>query len=116
MTRIVLLLALAGCSSLPGDADGVVALELSTPVSITLRQGESFALRARAFDRDGNVVDAPIRWRTADSTIAVDSVGGVVTALQGTGSATVQAAVGTLRGPAVLVTLQPAATGGVGLD
>ncbi len=116
MTRILLLLALAGCSSLPGDADGVVALELRSPLAVTLRQGESFTLQARALDRDGNVIDAPIRWRTADSTIAVDSVGGVVTALQGTGTGTVQAAVGTLRGPGVLFTLQPASTGGARLN
>ncbi len=116
MKRLGLLLALAGCSSLPGDADGVVALELRSPLAVTLRQGESFTLQARALDRDGNIVDAPIRWRTADSTIAVDSVGGVVTALQGTGTGTVQAAVGTLRAPGVLFTLQPVATGGARLD
>ncbi len=116
MMRIMLLLALAGCSSLPGDADGVVALELRSPLAVTLRQGESFVLIARALDSDGNVVDAPIRWSTADTTITVDSVGGVVTALQGSGTGAVQAAVGTLRGPVVLFTLQPIATGGVRLQ
>ncbi|MBA2292373.1 MAG: hypothetical protein H0W15_07955 [Gemmatimonadales bacterium] len=116
MTRALLVLMLAGCSSLPGDADGVVSLELRSPVAVTLSQGASFTLQAQALDRNGEIVNAPIRWRTADTTITVDSVSGVVTALQGTGTGTVQAALGTLRGPDVVFTLQPAATGGAALD
>lgn len=116
MRRMALFVALAACSSLPGDAGGIVALELRSPVAVTLRQGESFTLQARALDRNGDVVDAVIRWRTADSTLAVDSVSGAVTALQGSGTGSVQAVVGTLRSPIVLFTLQPAATGGSRLD
>ena len=108
---VALALCVTGCSSLPSDGDGVVALELRSPLAITLRSGESLTLVARALDREGEVVAAPIRWRTADTTIAVDSVTGTVTALQGSGSGRVQAAVGTLRSDLITFTLQPAPTG-----
>ncbi len=108
-----LVLFAAACSSLPADGDGIVALELRSPIAITLRQGESLTLRARALDRAGDSVDAPIRWRTADTTITLDSLLGTVTARVGAGAGRVQAAVGTLRSELITITLQPALTGGV---
>lgn len=111
-----LVLFATGCSSLPADGDGVVALELRSPLALTLKQGESLTLHARALDRAGDSVDAPIRWRTADTTITLDSILGSVTARVGAGAGRVQAAVGTLRSDLITITLQPAATGGVRHD
>ena len=112
MKRIVALaVAVAACSNLPADGDGVVALELRSPLAITLRSGESVTLRARALNSAGDSVAAPLVWNTADTTITLDPSLGIVTARQGTGSARVQAAVGTLRSELIVITLQPAPTG-----
>ena len=115
-TAFAFVMFAAACSSLPSDGDGVVALELVSPVALTLKQGESLTLRARALDRAGDSIGAAIRWRTADTTITVDSILGTVTARVGTGAGRVQAAVGSLRSDLITITLQPAATGGVRHD
>lgn len=116
MRRLLLIAVLASaCSKLPADGDGVVALEVRSPLAITLKSGESVTLRARALNSAGDSVAADIFWTTADTTISVDD-DGVVVALQGTGSGRVQAAVGSLRSELIVITLQPAAPGGVRHD
>jgi hypothetical protein len=105
------MLALTGCSALPVDGDGVVALEIRTPSPVSLRQGEQLILRARALNLQGDSVPSLIRWRTADTAaIVLDSLSGVVEARVGTGTARVQAAVGTLRSDPLTITLLPAPT------
>ena len=116
MRRLAALVVMVtACSSLPADGDGIVALEVRSPLAITLKAGESVTLKARALNSAGDSVAAPIFWTTADTTISLDDQG-VVTALQGTGQARVQAAVGTLRSELIVITLQPAAPGGVRHD
>jgi hypothetical protein len=113
VTRLIVLVAAAcACSSLPSSGDGIVALEVRSPLAITLKAGESVTLKARALNSAGDSVGAALFWTTADTTISLDDQG-TVTALQGTGQARVQAAVGTLRSELIVITLQPAATGGV---
>lgn len=100
--------AVAACSSLPSTGDGIVALQVIAPPSLTLKQGQSLTLHARALDQHGDSVAAEIRWRTPDTAaVTVDSVLGTVTAKVGTGTARVQAAVGTLRSDLLNIALQP---------
>src|SRR5690606_33016236 len=79
MKRLQLLglLLVAGCSALPVDGDGVVALEIRTPTPASLRVGEQLILRARALNLKGDSVPSLIRWRTADTAlITLDSLSG----------------------------------------
>lgn len=103
-------LLLSACSDLPVTGDGVVTLEVTTPPSLTLRQGDSITLTARAFDRQGDEVPIAIAWTTPDTTITV-SEAGVVTAVTASGTGRVQAAVGTLRSNILTFALQPQPTG-----
>jgi hypothetical protein len=91
-----LLVLTAGCSSLSEGAGGVVGLEIQVPANHTLEVTRSIQLTASALDKDGNVVpDAVIRWHTPDTTLAVDSITGVITGrFPGTGR--VQATQGSL--------------------
>ena len=106
--RLLLLAALAGCSSLPATGDGIVALEIRYTPPLSLKLGESLTLEAEALNQPGEAVDAEIRWQTPDTlALAVDSVSGTVTALVGTGSGRVQARVGTLRSDLISISLKP---------
>lgn len=97
-----------GCSTLPVTGDGVVALEIRLPASLSLREGETVLLVARALDQQGSEVTAAIRWRTPDAGVAVDSVTGLVTAIAPAGTGRVQAVLGTLRSDLITFTLLPA--------
>ena len=102
---------LAGCSNLPTTGNGVVALEVRIPSSLTLHLGDSVALHARAFNQQGDTVAADIRWHTVDTAaVTVDSIRGVVTARQPSGTARIQASVGTLRSDPLTLLLAPATT------
>lgn len=111
MLRRALLIGLCctACSDLPATGDGVVILEVTTPPSLTLRQGESIALAARALDQQGEEVAVAVIWATPDTTVTVSETG-VVTALTASGTGRVQAAVGTLRSNIVTFALQPQPT------
>lgn len=105
----VLLLGLLGCSALPTDSDGIVALEIRTQSPVSLPLGQQVILRARALDINGDSVPALIRWRTADTALVVlDSLSGIIEGRLGAGQARVQAAVGTLRSDLIVITLLPA--------
>jgi len=99
----------AACSDLPVTGDGVVLLEVTTPASLTLRQGDSLALSARALDQQGEEVAAAVTWATPDTTITVSETG-VVTAVTASGTGRVQASVGTLRSNIITFSLQPQPT------
>ncbi len=110
LATALLLLGGAACSDLPVTGDGVVALQITTPVTLTLRQGESVTLTARALDASGEPVAAAVEWSTPDTTVTV-SASGVVTGVTGSGVGRVQAAVGTLSSNLITFTLQPPPTG-----
>lgn len=104
-----LLLGLVGCSTLPADSDGVVALEIRTQGPVSLPLGQQVILRARALDLNGDSVPALIRWRTADTAaVILDSLSGIIEGRLPSGQARVQAAVGTLRSDPITITLLPA--------
>ncbi len=111
MLRRALLIGLfaTACSDLPVTGDGVVILEVTTPPSLTLRQGESITLAARALDQQGEEVAVAISWATPDTTVTVSETG-VVTALTASGTGRVQASVGTLRSNILTFALQPQPT------
>lgn len=110
MTAVVLLLA--GCGNLPASGDGIVALEVVQPSSLSLEEGASRQLTARAFNARGEEVATEIRWQTPDETVHVEELTGVVTALASTGTGRVQATVGTLRSDLITFTLLPATAPG----
>ena len=62
---LVLSAATTACANISDDS-GVIALEVQQPVPPVVEVGDTFALTARALDRDGNPVDVPIDWRTPD--------------------------------------------------
>ena len=110
---LLLVAAVAACSSLSSEPGGVVALEVVIPDTTILSNGSALQLQARARDLQGNLVPgADIRWQTPDTLlIALDSLTGLVTAISDTGAARVQASVGTLRSDVLTITLRaPAGT------
>lgn len=101
--------ALTGCSALPADSDGVVALQVRTQSPVMLEQGVPVTLRAVALNQAGDSIPSVIRWRTADTAaLFLDSLTGVVEGRLPTGTAQVQAAVGSLRSDPLTITLLPA--------
>lgn len=86
-------LAIAGCSDLADSGSGVVALEVRIPANTRVEVGDTVQLQARALNSDGDSVAAVIIWRaTPDTVLAIDSLTGLLTALQvGNGTGTVQA-------------------------
>ncbi len=105
--RLLLLALIAGCANLPSTTDGVVALEIDIPSPLTMIEGSSRQLTARAFNSAGEQVTTAIWWRTPDTTIVVDSATGLVTAVAASGVGRVQASAGTLRSDLITFTLQP---------
>jgi hypothetical protein len=76
VTRWIAPLALAlaaGCSNLNEVSGGVVA---SPPI---IEVNESLQLSARALNKDGDSVGAPIVWSVGDTTVTVDAATGVLT-------------------------------------
>ena len=107
--RFLTALALvSGCGNLPVTGDGVVALEVTVPTTLTLAEGQSRQLTARALNAQGEEVVADIHWRTPDATVTVEELTGVVTAAAASGIGRVQATLGTLRSELITFTLVPA--------
>jgi hypothetical protein len=101
-------IALSACSNLPSGEGGVVALELRLPSPAAVEQNDTLQLRARALNADGDSVAAAVFWRTLDDTVltVVDSIG-VVTTSHTSGTARVQARVGSLRSDLVTLSIRP---------
>jgi len=98
---------LLACSNLT-ESNGVISLEVLAPVAPSVEVGDTLHLTARALDRDGNeVASAAVIWRTPDTTLAVDSLTGIVTGLAGPASGRVQAQVGNLASNFVSITITP---------
>ncbi|HKP27827.1 MAG TPA: hypothetical protein VJU15_00395 [Gemmatimonadales bacterium] len=76
-----LLLTLAACSSLSPTEGGVSSVTIEVPSPAEVEVDGSIQLRATARGADGEALDIPIYWRALDTTIAVDSVAGVLTGI-----------------------------------
>jgi hypothetical protein len=110
------LLAIVACSSLPDAGGGIVALEISSPDTLTVESvhpvaiGHADTLRARALNISGDSVAAAIYWRTPDTAfVTLDSVHGII-AGKTVGTARVQASVGTLVSDIITFAVQAADT------
>ena len=101
-----------GCSNLTEGAGGVVQLEITQPAVTQIEVGGMLQLTARALDRDGNPVDVPITWFTADATLTVDDQGLVTGIAPGPGQ--VQAVTGSLTSQRISLTVIAAAAPGLG--
>ena len=101
-----------GCSNLTEGAGGVVQLEITQPAVTQIEVGQLLQLTARALDRDGNPVDAPITWLGTDATLTVDAQGLVTGVAPGTGQ--VQALTGNLASPRISLTVVAVAAPGLG--
>ena len=98
-------LARGGCSGL-SEEGGVAGLEIIVPRPASLEAGETITLTARALDASGNQVDAPIVWRTPDTTLSVTPEG-QVTGRTGGSTGRVQAQAGGLASDFVVFTIRP---------
>lgn len=104
-TGLLAALAVLGCSSL-GDPGVPVAIEFLVPDPAWVEVGDTITLRARLLDQGGDSVEsAELRWRTPDTTVAVDSITGRFTGLFTTGNGRVQPTAGSLVGPIVSFTV-----------
>jgi hypothetical protein len=93
-----------GCSDLTEGAGGVVALEIIAPAGVsTIEIDQSLQLTARAVDKDGNTVAAPVTWQAADPTLTVDATGRITGVSAGVGR--VQAFTGSLASPVLSFTV-----------
>jgi hypothetical protein len=101
LTSVVLVL---GCSDLTEGGGGVVGLEIRTPEVLTLQVSQTLQLTARALDKNGNEVAAPIEWRAPDPTLTVDQATGVITGVS-PGPGRVQAFSGSLSSAMVEFTV-----------
>jgi hypothetical protein len=101
----VVLACLAGCSGLEGGDAIPIELRVVIPSSLTIDVGEQAQLSAQAYNANGEVVEAPISWRSADPTVTVGESTGLVTAVS-PGLGRVQASTGSLSSNFVTFTVQ----------
>ena len=103
----LVLLAVAGCSSLDELADGVIALEVRPPDPPIIEFGDTATFSARALDENGDSVEADIRWVTPDTTLTiVDTAAGLVAGRYPAVTGRVQAQLGSLQGGFTTLTVE----------
>jgi hypothetical protein len=88
---------LTACSSL-GEGNGAVSIEIFVPSPASVEVGDTITMRARLLDINGDSIAGTIRWRTPDTTIAIDSIDGRLTGLIAT-TGRIQAISGSLVVP-----------------
>ncbi|HEU5154194.1 MAG TPA: hypothetical protein VFU03_05665 [Gemmatimonadales bacterium] len=101
-------LAVLACSEVTSSGNGVIAIQLLVPAGAAVEPGDTLTLVAQALDKNGDVVNEPVYWRTPDPNLLtmVDSIGLLTTdSLTGTGQ--VQAYVGSLLSPLVSINVHP---------
>jgi hypothetical protein len=107
--------AAIACSDFNDQGGGVIVLEVRRPAVDSLETGDTLRLQARALDRNGDSIPADIRWVATDTSLAVDSATGLVTARVPCTGCGVRAHVGALyTGPITLRVLTGADTLAVG--
>jgi hypothetical protein len=109
-----LLVGAFGCSNLSGDTDIPVVLEIRAPAPVggsapPVEIGDTFQLRARALNQDGDSIAAELTWRTPDpSLIFVEPATGRISG-KTAGSGRVQVTSGSLTSDPVTFSVVPAA-------
>lgn len=100
---------LVACSSL-GEGNGAVSIEIFVPSPASIEVGDTITMRARLLDINGDSIAGIIRWRTPDTTLAIDSVTGRLTGLIAT-TGRIQAVSGSLviPNPPLLFNIRPRA-------
>lgn len=101
---LMALAALAGCSNLTEEG-GVAGLEIRVPRPATVEVGQTIQLSARALDRQGDSVAVAVTWLTPDTTVTLTPDGRLTG--RTSGSARVQAEVGTIVSDFVTFTVNP---------
>ena len=96
---------LLSCTNLTETTNAVVQLQVLAPLITLVEVSDTTRVFARALDRAGNEVPAPIEWLSPDTTLSVDSTGLVTSLITGTGR--VQARTGTLVSNLINFTLIP---------
>ncbi len=81
--RTLLAAVLAGCSDFTSTEGGVARLDIEVVTPAEVEVGQTVKLVGVARDQDGNELDVPVHWRALDTTIAVDSVAGLLTGVTG---------------------------------
>lgn len=74
---------LAACSNLATTDGGVASVEIVIPSPAEVEAGGTIQLIGVARGSDGEPLEVPIYWRALDTTIAVDSVAGLLSGVQG---------------------------------
>lgn len=105
-------LLVLGCSSLFGDLDRIIAIEIQGPVSYALVAGDTIHLRARAVSAGGDTVaGAVIEWATLDTGtvgIELDPASGTVAArLSGTWRVQAKVTVEQIRSDPITIKVSP---------
>jgi hypothetical protein len=106
--HVVAVLAVLSCSDVTSTGNGVIAIQVRVPAGAAVEPGDTLTLVAEALDKNGDVVNEPVYWRTLDPTLLtiVDSIGLLTTdSLTGTGQ--VQAYVGSLLSPLIDIGVHP---------
>ena len=78
-----LLWLLAACSNLSTTEGGIASVEIAVPSPAEVEAGQELQLTAVARGTDGEVLDVPVYWRALDTTIAVDSLEGILSGIEG---------------------------------
>jgi hypothetical protein len=109
----LILAAVVGCSSLSGDSDTPVVIDVFPPagsgISGQVEIGDVAVMTARALNQQGDTVPATFVWRTADTGLVfLDTITGQVSGKQ-PGSARVQGRTGSLISDFVTLTVVPMA-------
>lgn len=92
-----------GCSNL-AEVDGIAGLEIIIPRNASVEVGQTIQLQARAFDRSGQTVSAPVTWVALDNTVTLTS-DGMLTGVTGGTTARVQAQAGSIVSDLVTFTV-----------
>jgi hypothetical protein len=106
--HVAAVLGVLACSDVTSTGNGVIAIQVLVPVDAAVEPGDTLTLVAQALDKNGDVVNEPVYWRTPDPNLLtmVDSIGLLTTdSLTGTGE--VQAYVGSLLSPLISITVHP---------
>jgi len=106
--HVAAMLGVLACSDVTSTGNGVIAIQVIVPADAAVEPGDTLILVAQALDKNGDVVNEPVYWRSRDPNLLtmVDSIG-LLTTDSLTGAGEVQAYVGSLLSPLIPITVHP---------